>query len=519
MTNKPQPNLGASGASGSTSPTGAGATPDTHTAQTTSVAPQAVASRWAAWRDLARKYWAVGHAAWQYDKAHPRPARQADELAFLPAALSIQDTPAHPAPRRALWVIMALFFVALVWSLVGELDIVVVAPGRIVVADRSKVIQPLEAGVVRAIHVRDGDVVKAGQTLLELDPTATGADAERVNSQHQAATQAATVARTLLQNLHGPQLAQHPNTPRWPGPAADMAGAALLQAQWQGIQDQKAQNAALVAQRQAELRTAQQVLAKLDTTLPLAAQRERDVSELAEQGFFSGHARQDRSRERIELERDRATAQAQVAEAQAALAQAQQASLAFNSDTLRKLTEQQRDAELQAQQTQAEAQKAQQRHSQTKLTAPIDGKVQQLAVHTQGGVVTPAQVLMVIVPQGADVQAEVSIANLDVGFVQPGQPVTIKLEAYPYTRFGTLQAQLQHLAADAVVDEKTGARFPATLRITAPDKAAPGQNPTTPIKLAPGLNLTAEIHTGKRRVIDFLISPLRQEVESAGRER
>ncbi|MFD2454601.1 biotin/lipoyl-binding protein [Ideonella paludis] len=335
MTNKPHTFAGASGPSG----------------------PQAVASRWAAWRDLARKYWAVGHAAWQYDKTHTRPARQADELAFLPAALSIQDTPAHPAPRRALWVIMALFFVALVWSLVGELDIVVVAPGRIVVADRSNVIQPLEAGVVRAIHVRDGDVVKAGQILLELDPTATGADTERINSQHQAATQSATVARTLLQHLHGPHLAQSPKAPRWPGPATDMAGAALLQAQWQGIQDQKAQSAALVAQRQAELRTAQEVLAKLDITLPLAAQRERDVSELAEQGFFSSHARQDRSRERIELERDRATAQARLAEAQAALAQAQQASLTFNSDTLRKLTEQQRDAELQAQQTQAEAQK------------------------------------------------------------------------------------------------------------------------------------------------------------------
>ncbi|MFD2454600.1 HlyD family efflux transporter periplasmic adaptor subunit [Ideonella paludis] len=145
--------------------------------------------------------------------------------------------------------------------------------------------------------------------------------------------------------------------------------------------------------------------------------------------------------------------------------------------------------------------------------------MQQLAVHTQGGVVTPAQVLMVIVPQGADVQAEVSVANLDVGLVQPGQPVSIKLEAYPYTSFGTLQAQLQHLATDAVVDEKTGARFPATLRITTPDKAAAGHNPTTPIKLAPGLSLTAEIHTGKRRVIDFLISPLKQEVEAAGREQ
>ncbi|MDZ7813071.1 MAG: HlyD family type I secretion periplasmic adaptor subunit [Ideonella sp.] len=467
------------------------------------------ASHWATWRDLGRKYAAVAQAAWQHDKAHPRPNRQAEELAFLPAALSIQDTPAHPAPRRALWVIMALFTIAVLWSLLGELDIVVVAPGRIVVADRSKVIQPLEAGVVKAIHVRDGDLVQAGQTLLELDPTATEADAQRLQVQRQAAQQAATVAQTLLAHWASS------TPPAWPH-AQDAAGAALLRTQWQGIQDQKAQNTALVAQRQAELATAQQVLAKLDATLPLVAQRERDVAQLADQGFFSGHARQDRTRERIEMERDRVTAQAQVQEAKAALAQAQQAAQAFNSDTLRKLTEQQRDAELQTQQASAEEQKAQQRRTQTTLNAPIAGKVQQLAIHTRGGVVTPAQALMVIVPQGADMLAEVSIANLDMGFVQAGQPVTIKLEAYPYTRFGTLQAHIQHLAADAVVDEKTGARFPATLRIAAPDKTAPNHSPT-PIKLAPGLNLTAEIHTGKRRVIDFLISPLRQEVESAGR--
>ncbi|MBQ0936072.1 hypothetical protein [Ideonella paludis] len=111
------------------------------------------------------------------------------------------------------------------------------------------------------------------------------------------------------------------------------------------------------------------------------------------------------------------------------------------------------------------------------------------------------------------------MATLQTDCGQPSQPATIKREAYPYTRFGTLQAQLQHLAADAVVDEKTRARFPATLRINSPDKAAAGHSPTTPIKLAPGLNLTAETHKGKRRVIDFLISPLRQEIETAGRER
>lgn len=137
--------------------------------------------------ELLARYKAVLQAAWQHRHELAGPKRLADEAAFLPAALSLQESPPHPAPRRALWAIIGLFVVALGWACLGQVDIVAVAPGRIVVSDGTKLIQPLEAAVVTAILVKDGDPVEAGQVLIELDATAPTADRTSLQEQREAA--------------------------------------------------------------------------------------------------------------------------------------------------------------------------------------------------------------------------------------------------------------------------------------------------------------------------------------------
>ncbi|MDZ4124585.1 MAG: biotin/lipoyl-binding protein, partial [Hydrogenophaga sp.] len=176
--------------------------------------------------ELLARYTAVFKAAWAHRAELAGPQRLADEAAFLPAALSLQDTPVHPAPRRLAGALIALFVLALVWAVFGQIDIVAVAPGRIIVSDRTKVIQPLEASVVKSVRVKDGDRVQAGQVLVELDPTMARADTANVQEQLQAAASEAQRTAALL-----PALASgHP--PSLP-PGADAATRALLQAEWQ----------------------------------------------------------------------------------------------------------------------------------------------------------------------------------------------------------------------------------------------------------------------------------------------
>lgn len=456
--------------------------------------------------ELLARYKAVFKAAWEVRHELAGPKRLADEAAFLPAALSLQETPVHPAPRRAMWAILALFAIALAWSILGQVDVVAVAHGRIVVADNTKLIQPLETAVVKAIKVRDGDRVTQGQVLVELDATGAGADRRSVQEQLEAARSELQRSEALLTAL---------NTGKPPRPNGSAPTQALLRAEWADIQAKLAKLQAEQQRREAELSTAQAALAKLQAMLPLVRQRESDFKALKEQGFVAGHAEQDRLRERVELERDLATQQARVSEAQAALAETRNGRGAYLAEVQRQLSDRQAQARLKSAQLQQESAKTERREQLTRLTAPVSGTVQQLAVHTAGGVVTEAQPLMVIVPEGAAVTAEVVLDNKDVGFVREGQQAEVKLETFTFTRYGTVPATVQTIAADAVNDEKRGAIFPATLVLAQDAINVDGKR----IRLSPGMNLSAEIKTGKRRAIEYLLSPVQQTASESLKER
>lgn len=457
--------------------------------------------------ELLARYKAVFRAAWDHRAELAGPQRLADEAAFLPAALSLQETPVHPAPRRLAWGLMVLFVLALLWSIFGKVDIVAVAPGRIIVSDRTKLIQPLEASVVRRVLVKDGDRVKAGQVLVELDPTDASADKISVQEQLASATSEAQRTDALLKALAGgstPQLQ-----------SADPATQVLLQSEWQGINSQLAKLDAEASRRQAEAVTVQASIAKLQATLPMAQAREADFKRLVEQGYISGHATQDKTRERVELEQDLATQRARLAEALAAQRESTQAKAALRADTIRQLSDRNAKAHTQRQLLTAELSKASQRERLTQLTAPVDGIVQQLAIHSVGGVVTSAQPLMVVVPEQAEVTAEISVANLDIGFVNAGQTAAVKLETFPYTKYGTVPAQVSVVSADAVTDDKRGSYYPAVLRLSQNSMDVDGKR----VPISPGMNITAEIKTGQRRIIEFLLSPVQRAGSESLRER
>ena len=402
---------------------------------------------------------------------------------------------------------MLLFVLALGWSILGKVDIVAVAPGRIIVSDRTKLIQPLEASVVRQILVKDGDRVKAGQVLVELDPTAATAD--KTSVQEQLATADSEVRRTeaLLQalvNNDSPNLVD-----------ADAGTQAHLQSEWQDIGSKFAKLEAEDRRRHAEAATVQASIAKLLATVPMAQAREADFKRLVEQGFISGHASQDKTRERVELEQDLATQRARLSEAQATLRESVQTKAAFRAETIRQLSDRKAKAHAARHVLMAELSKANQRERLSKLTTPVDGVIQQLAVHSVGGVVTSAQSLMVVVPEQAEVTAEISVANLDIGFVNVGHLAAVKLETFPYTKYGTVPAVVSMVSADAVDDEKRGSIYPATLKLSQNGMDIDGKR----IPLSPGMNITAEIKTGQRRIIEFLLSPVQRAGKESMRER
>ena len=468
----------------------------------------------AALREFVGRYLEVFKAAWSIRSTLDPPPRSAEELAFLPAHLELTDTPVSPSSRWLMRVIMACFAVALAWACIGQLDIVAVAPGKTVVGSRTKVIQPLEAAVVKRILVQDGQTVKAGDLLIELDATAADADYRKADE----ALIAARLAELRLGALadayqHGkaPRLAANPGLPdeRY---ASEQT---LAASQFEAYQAKRGNLQAGLSQRKAELATTESMIAPLQESAHIARVREDDYARLLVGHYVGRHDYLLRQQERIAAEREATTQRRRRAELQAAIGAATEELRLLDADTLQQTLDALRQAREQAEQYAPEVAKTGQRDKLMQLRAPVDGTVQQLAVHTVGGVVTPAQTLLAVVPSADSLEVEATVLNKDIGFVRPGQRATVKVESFPYTRYGYLEGVVQSVSHDAAQDEHLGLVFPARVRLQQVALVIDGVK----VRLTPGMNLSVEIKTGKRRVIDYLLSPLQQHTKEAMRER
>lgn len=464
--------------------------------------------------DLLKRYRKIFRHAWSQRKQTDAPDLHPHEAQFLPAALALRDTPLHPAPRIALWLIMAFALIALLWAIFGRIDVVATAIGKIIPNDRTKVIQPMETAVVKAIHVRDGQAVKRGQLLVELDATSTAADSERLRNEALTARLEALRAQALLTALstgRSPKLGSASGADA----ARGIHEQTQLTGQYQEYQAHQRQLHSEITRRRAELQSTREQVTKLEQTAPMARQRAEDYQKLVKENFISRHGYLEREQARIEQEQDLASSRAKVAEIRAALAEAQQQQATLAAETRRQLLDQHNLAQQKAASLQQEWVKAEQRGRLMRLTAPVAGTVQQLAISTVGGVVTAAQPLMVIVPKNNVLEVEAMLPNKDIGFVNPGQEAEVKVETFPFTKYGTIHGIITQVSSDAIQDEKLGLIY--STRVKLKKDTIKVENKT--VRLTPGMAVTVEVKTGTRRVIEYFMSPLMQVSSESLRER
>ena len=433
------------------------------------------------------------------------------ELEFLPAVLEIQESPPSPLGRTLLWVFVAFFIIAIGWAIIGKIDIVAVAQGKIIPGDRIKVIQPLEIGTVLAIHVQEGQTVKQGDPLIELDATSSGADQQRLRNELMTAQLDAARLRALS--------ATAPEAEFTLPAHADRAQAALQKQMLRNqLEEQAARLSALdsaITQRQAEYATTQDTVAKLEATLPLITQRTQSLKNLADKKLVAENTWLELEQQRLEQHHDLATQRNRLKEITAAIASAEQQRLALHAEFRRTTLTELAKTEERITALHQELIKAQQRTTLQRLTAPVSGVVQQLAIHTVGGVVTPAQQLMVIVPNEHTLEVEALVQNKDIGFVHAGQAAEIKIETFPFTKYGIIDAEIRHISNDAIADEKLGLIYAARVLMKTSVINVDGKQ----VNLTPGMAVTVEIKTGKRRLIEYFLSPLLQYTQESVRER
>ena len=467
-----------------------------------------------AFGDLIKRYRDAFGQAWEHREELETPERSGVESEFLPAALSLQDTPVSPAPRIVAWLIIAFMVITLLWAIFGHVDVVATAQGKIVPNDRIKTIQALETSKVKAIYVKDGQEVKAGDVLIELDSAGTQAD-------HAQAADELMAAR--LQNARGQALLDaiarrmSPKLSAIEGVPADKLQEAqsLVSGQFAEYNAQLARIDSTIAQRNAEVQTTQAQVRKLEQTAPLAAQRAQDYKKLQEDGFISKHATMEQEQVQIEQTADLAAQRSHIKEISASIREAQAQKAELTAQTRRTSLDSITEAQQKIAAYEQQVLKTEARNGFMTLTSPVDGTVQQLVVFTVGGVVSEAQAVMVIVPHDNPLEVEAYIENKDVGFVKEGQEAEIKVETFQYTKYGTIHAKVISVSHDAINDEKRGLVYMTRIKM---DKSSLNIDGTD-VKLSPGMAVSAEIKTNQRRVIEYFLSPLMQYGHDSLKER
>lgn len=444
-------------------------------------------------------------------------------LDFHPPLLRIQQSPPNPLGRRILWVLASLLGFVLAWSYFGRLDIVAVADGKLIPESHLKILQPPEAGIVRQLHVREGDRVQSGQVLMRMDTALNDADTKALEAEFQR-------KRLTLARIE----AELADTPLDLGQASELSIAAEIEAQFQAnraaLAAAQAEESSRLSRARMEQAAAEQTLRKLEEVLPHYRLQEEAFTRLTQQGFSGELMVSEKRRERIEKEQELATQRHIVASAQAVVAESGNKLAQIHADYRRALHAERQEVLTHLDRLTEERAKLAHRRGLLELRAPQDGIVKDLATHTAGTVVQPGTVLATIVPQDETLKAEVWVNNDDIGFVRKGQAVKIKLAAFPFQKYGMLTGHVERISADASERNHPGGLTPA-------EGVAPGvaSHPAYKVIVAldsghlemngkefavtVGMQAVSEIRLGERSVIEYLLSPVRQAWHDAARER
>jgi hemolysin D len=462
------------------------------------------------------------------------PKLTAEEREFLPATIELIETPFSPTLRFTAWALCGLIAAAIIWASLAHIDMVAVADGKVVPLGQVKVVQPLETAMIRAIHVDEGDHVKSGDLLVDLDPTEARADLDALIYNLAQAALDAEVARVLLtrnvdEPFHGPEGADPVMVEQSHGQAQREIEKQL--ATIAGFEADMAQKDAALYANDAQIERAQ-------LTLPLLEEKNETAKGLYDKQYGTRPPVLDSEQALVEKRAELKSAQHNVyqleAERRSIEAKLAEAKAGYLADA----TDRRTKALQKVAQLNQDITKARQKESYRRLVAPVDGSVQGLKIHTPGAVVTTADTLMTIVPDGAGIEVDCLVPNKDIGFVSEGQEVELKLEAFPFTRYGLVQGKVRRLGRDAATNPNAAPPGSLAAMAQAPQQgssSAPPAELAYPAKVTllqdwilvdgrhepirAGMRVSAEIKTGDRRVIEYLLSPVMQAAKEAGRER
>lgn len=456
----------------------------------------------------------VASQVWRHRKQLDARRQTREEAEFLPEALALQETPPSPLPRVGAWVISSLIVVVFVYCVVAKVDIVVTADGSIVERTRSRIISATTTSKLLGFRVEEGDTVRAGDVLADLDEEFARAEVQRLEREFEDAKMEVVRADWILRSLDkaGQRIPIQDS-----GMSADRwkRNVDLMKGTFEAYSMDLARREAVVAQKRAELSTAREMENRMRAVLSLSREREGDLAKLAKEQVVSRHDALNSRQDLTDKEGELLTQQRRLLELEEAVSVLTKERSSAEAAIRKELLEARRSGSEKVAQLDKELVKARAILEGCHLDAPIDGTVQQLALQLVGGVAMPGNQIMVVVPLKRNLQVEAKVLNQDVGFLVPGMRTNIKVAAFPFTKYGTIPGRLLQISNDAVVDEKVGLVFTANASLERDVIRLENKS----IRLSPGLQVAVEVRTGERRLIEYFLAPLLQKTSESFRER
>lgn len=465
------------------------------------------------WEEI-KRYYQIAKLALLQEKAAKDSKVQGmneHEKEFLPAVLEVTEMPPSHAARLLTYIIIIMFSVLILWSVLGKIDIIATSQGKLIPASNIKTIQTLTDSEIEEIYVQEGQYVKEGDELIKFNQTEVHANISRVKSEMAALEIANARLKALLSENPQENFNYDQNIDEY-----------LIRMHSDLLKSQMTEKAAKIEVLQGQIAKAEKEkdtikadLTRIEKLLPSVQERIEKKKILVDQKLMARLTFLEQEEELTNLSEQRNVQAKKMAETEENIEylkkELRQYLAEFDKSLMQELT-QNREKLASYQQELVKYEEALKR---TIVKAPLSGYVQQLVYHTIGGVVETAKPIMNIIPEDYKLEADVLILNKDIGFVQPDQEVEIKIDSFPFTKYGTIKGKVRNISGDAIQDEKLGLVYSSRLSLADNKIKADGQI----VQLKPGMGVTAEIKTGKRRVIEYLLSPVMKYLNESMRER
>lgn len=419
-----------------------------------------------------------------------------DAHEFQPMLVEIEDRPVNPLGRTIFWIIVCTILFFSIWLYVGKVDIVVSARGQFIPLGEVKKVQPLDTGVVRKILCKPGDYVQKGQVLIEIDPSTTEPELESnkeklINTRIIIKRLQAIIYDKLFEpnsNIYGVELTDTHMAIYTATVRTHLTMIKSKQEELFKIDEQLRSNQLEKERNISLLQVAKNKLARLEKVKDIIAVTEYETTK-SEVYSYSKTVETLESKD-TELKHHHI----QLGEELYYIKEN------FKNEKLLELSEMQQ----QAMALEAQIEKIDFVNRKQKILSPVDGFVSDMKIHTVGGVVTPAQEIMTIVPKNIPLVIIAQVLNQDIGFVKEGMHVSIKVDAFNFQKNGMIDGRVKSISKNSILDEQLGPIFKVLVYPDFTELKVEGDK----VQMSAGMTVTAEVNVGKRRIIQFFIYPL-----------